>query len=107
MDTVSSQWLVRGNDGREYKPDDYLTAFTTFVKEHQTDIHAIGILIARPAEWSPTALRCAQSYQHLLVRIAWSWSSSRASSSTDPVAARQGNRICGPDPGCAPRTLRR
>jgi len=54
MDTVSSQWLVRGNDGREYKPDDYLTAFTTFVKEHQTDIHAIGILIARPAEWSPS-----------------------------------------------------
>lgn len=56
QDTVSSQWLVRGNDGREYKPDDYLTAFTVFVKEHEADIHAIGILLARPAEWNPAAL---------------------------------------------------
>jgi type I restriction enzyme, R subunit len=55
-DTVSSAWLVRGNDGKEYKPDDYLTAFTTFVREHETDITAIGILLQRPAEWSPTAL---------------------------------------------------
>jgi type I restriction enzyme R subunit len=48
---------VRGNDGKEYKPDDYLTAFTSFVKEHQIDIAAIGILLNRPQEWSPTALQ--------------------------------------------------
>jgi type I restriction enzyme R subunit len=57
QDTVSSQWLVRGNDGKEYKPDDYLTAFNSFVKEHQIDIAAIGILLNRPQEWSPTALQ--------------------------------------------------
>lgn len=57
QDTVSSAWLVRGNDGKEYKPDDYITAFTAFVKEHQADIDAIGILLRRPAEWSPTALQ--------------------------------------------------
>jgi type I restriction enzyme R subunit len=57
QDTVSSAWLVRGNDGKEYKPDDYLTAFTTFVTEHQTDIDAISILLRRPAEWSPAALQ--------------------------------------------------
>ena len=56
QDTVSSQWLVRGNDGKEYKPDDYLTAFTTFVQEHQNDIDAIAILLGRPQEWSPAAL---------------------------------------------------
>lgn len=56
QDTVSSAWLVRGNDGKEYKPDDYLTAFAGFVKEHQNDIDAIGILLDRPQEWSPSAL---------------------------------------------------
>ena len=25
-DTVSSVWLIRGADGREYKPEDYLAA---------------------------------------------------------------------------------
>jgi type I restriction enzyme R subunit len=56
VDTVSSEWLVRGNDGKEYKPADYLDSFSTFVKEHQTDIHAIGILLSRPQEWNPDAL---------------------------------------------------
>ena len=57
QDTVTSAWLVRGNDGKEYKPDDYLTAFSAFVKEHQIDIAAIGILLKRPQEWNPTALQ--------------------------------------------------
>ncbi len=56
QDEVSSQWLVRGNDGVEYKPDDYLTAFTTFVEEHQADIDAISILLKRPQEWNPNVL---------------------------------------------------
>jgi type I restriction enzyme R subunit len=55
-DTVSSTWLVRGTDGKEYKPDDYITAFTTFVREHEDDIDAIRILLGRPREWSPAAL---------------------------------------------------
>lgn len=57
QDTVSSAWLVRGNDGKEYKPDDYLTAFTSFVNEHQADIDAISILLRRPQEWSTVALQ--------------------------------------------------
>jgi type I restriction enzyme R subunit len=56
QDEVSSQWLVRGNDGKEYKPDDYLTAFTTFVHEHEDDIDAISILLGRPQDWNPGAL---------------------------------------------------
>jgi hypothetical protein len=47
QDTVESAWLVRGQDGTEYKPDDYLTAFTTFVHEHENDISAIAILLSR------------------------------------------------------------
>jgi type I restriction enzyme R subunit len=47
---------VRGNDGREYKPGDYITAFTAFVREHEADIDAIRILLGRPQEWSPAAL---------------------------------------------------
>ena len=31
-DEVSSEWLIRGADGREYKPEDYLQAFGTFVR---------------------------------------------------------------------------
>ena len=29
QDEVSSTWLVKGADGKQYKPDDYLTAFST------------------------------------------------------------------------------
>src|SRR5205823_6411681 len=29
QDTVSSEWHVRGADGKEYKPGDYLAAFAT------------------------------------------------------------------------------
>src|SRR5262249_46134414 len=33
-DTVSSSWLIRGADGKEYKPEDYLAAFARFVQEN-------------------------------------------------------------------------
>jgi len=56
QDEVSSEWLVRGSDGKEYKPDDYLTAFSTFVREHENDIDAISILLGRPQDWNPGAL---------------------------------------------------
>jgi len=56
-DEVSSSWLVRGNDGKEYKPDDYLTAFAQYVKEHQQDIDGIRILLGRPQEWNPSVLQ--------------------------------------------------
>jgi len=55
-DSVSSTWLVKGADGREYKPEDYLQAFSRFVKENPAQIEAIRILLDRPQEWSTDAL---------------------------------------------------
>lgn len=56
QDAVSSSWLVRGADGKEYKPEDYLVAFTEYVKNHENDIDGIHVLLSRPQEWSPEAL---------------------------------------------------
>jgi type I restriction enzyme R subunit len=55
-DSVESQWLIREGIGREYKPEDYLTAFTRFVKEKQAEVEAIGILLGRPQGWGIDAL---------------------------------------------------
>jgi type I restriction enzyme R subunit len=55
-DTVTSAWLVRGADGKEYKPQDYLTAFAQFVRENPAQVDAIRILLSRPREWSTKAL---------------------------------------------------
>jgi type I restriction enzyme, R subunit len=57
QDEVSSQWLVRGLDGKEYKPEDYLTAFANYVATHQSDIEAIAILLKHPQDWNPEALK--------------------------------------------------
>lgn len=55
-DTVISTWLIRGADGQEYRPEDYLTAFARFVRENPNKIDAIRILLNRPKDWSTTAL---------------------------------------------------
>lgn len=54
-DTVSSELTIRSGL-KTYKPDDYLTAFTEFVRENQDHIDALRILQTRPADWSPRAL---------------------------------------------------
>lgn len=56
QDTVSSSWLVRGSDGKEYKPQDYLTAFSEFVRLNPAQVEAIRILLNRPRDWSTKAL---------------------------------------------------
>lgn len=56
-DRVDSEWLIRAGVGREYKPADYLKAFVDFVRVHAEDVRALGILLSRPADWSPDALR--------------------------------------------------
>lgn len=56
-DEVFSEWLVRGLDGKEYKPDDYLAAFSEYVATHQTDIDSIAILLRHPQNWGPDALK--------------------------------------------------
>lgn len=55
-DQVSSSWLVRGLDGKEYKPEDYLTAFARFVQENPDHIEAIRIVQKSPEDWSTEAL---------------------------------------------------
>lgn len=56
QDEVSSAWLVRGLDGKEYKPEDYLAAFARFVKENPAQVEAIEILLDRPKGWGTEAL---------------------------------------------------
>lgn len=56
QDTVSSEWLIRDGSGREYKPEDYLTAFARFVRENPAQIEAIEILLGRPRDWGTDAL---------------------------------------------------
>ena len=56
VDVVSSEWRVRGSDGNEYKPEDYLTAFAAFVRDNPAHIEAIRILLDRPQDWNTTAL---------------------------------------------------
>ena len=55
-DVVTSEWLVRDGAGNELKPEDYLAAFSRFVRENQDHIAAIRILLDRPREWSGGAL---------------------------------------------------
>jgi type I restriction enzyme R subunit len=55
-DSVESQWLIREGIGREYRPEDYLAAFASFVREKQTEVEAIGILLGRPQGWGTDAL---------------------------------------------------
>lgn len=56
QDTVTSKWLVRGLDGKEYKPEDYLAAFAKFVQDNPAQVEAIRILLDRPRDWNVAAL---------------------------------------------------
>ncbi len=55
-DVVASEWLIRGTTGKEYKPEDYLTAFARFVRSNPEKIEAIQILLYRPKDWGTDAL---------------------------------------------------
>jgi type I restriction enzyme R subunit len=55
-DTVTSQWLIRNGEGKEYRPEDYLAAFSRFVKENPAHIEAIQILLDRPQDWGTRPL---------------------------------------------------
>src|SRR6266705_712456 len=57
QDLVSSEWLIRGLDGKEYKPEDYLVAFSEYVKSHESDVQAIGVLLKHPQDWNPEVLK--------------------------------------------------
>ena len=55
-DEVTSQWLIRDGAGKEYKPEDYLTAFAHYVQGNPDEIEAIRILLNRPRDWGTDAL---------------------------------------------------
>ena len=72
QDVVTSLPMVRGPDGTEYKPEDYLAAFDRFVRENADEVTAIRILLDRPRDWSPQALtdlqkRLRESPRHFTV----------------------------------------
>jgi type I restriction enzyme R subunit len=56
-DQVSSEWMIRGLDGKEYKPEDYLVAFSEYVKSHESDVLAISVLLKHPQDWNPEVLK--------------------------------------------------
>ncbi len=56
IDKVVSEFVFRTTDGRALGPDDYITAFSKFVRENPAQIEAIRILLDRPREWSTNAL---------------------------------------------------
>jgi type I restriction enzyme R subunit len=56
IDAVSSEWLIRGATGEEYKPDDYLARFAEFVRAEADKVDALSILLTRPKDWSPNVL---------------------------------------------------
>jgi type I restriction enzyme R subunit len=57
QDEVSSEVLIKGATGREYRPQDYLQAFETFVRDNRNEVDAIAILLSRPKAWSAAALK--------------------------------------------------
>jgi type I restriction enzyme R subunit len=68
-DTVTSERLIKGVDGKDYKPEDYLAAFSSYVRSNQEHIAALSILLSRPQGWGTDALRqlhsaLAQSPDH-------------------------------------------
>jgi type I restriction enzyme R subunit len=56
-DEVTSEWLIKGATGREFKPTDYLNAFETFVRDNADQVEAISILLSRPQAWGTEALQ--------------------------------------------------
>ncbi|MBL7996697.1 restriction endonuclease subunit R, partial [bacterium] len=56
MDDVSSQLVFK--EGEKYlQPEEYLSAFSHFVRKHQDRIGAVKILLERPKEWRTTVLK--------------------------------------------------
>ncbi len=56
-DYVTSEWLIKGGVGKEYKPADYLVEFSKYVHENEDRVEALKILLARPEGWGTQPLR--------------------------------------------------
>jgi len=55
-DEVSSMVLFEAEDRYGLKPEDYLVAFSQFIKRKEKEIQAISILLNKPREWNTQAL---------------------------------------------------
>ena len=55
-DEVRSEVLFEAGGKYGLKPEDYLTAFSEFVKQKQNEIEAISIILNRPKKWNTGAL---------------------------------------------------
>src|SRR5262245_57500381 len=55
-DVVVSESLIRDANGKEYRPEDYLTAFAGFVRDNPAKVEAIQILLYRPKDWGANAM---------------------------------------------------
>ncbi|WP_318202663.1 DEAD/DEAH box helicase family protein [Streptomyces sp. SCL15-4] len=56
VDDVRSEWLIRGAAGREYRPADYLVAFSEYVRKESETLEAFSVLLKSPRDWSPRVL---------------------------------------------------
>jgi type I restriction enzyme R subunit len=56
-DEVTSEWLIKGATGQEFKPADYLKAFEAFVHDNAGQVDALSILLSRPQGWGAKALK--------------------------------------------------
>jgi len=56
VDEVTSEFHIRSGSGRDFKPEDYLEAFSRYVRENADQIEAIRIVLDRPQGWSTKAL---------------------------------------------------
>jgi type I restriction enzyme R subunit len=57
VDSVSSEDVFRTADGRALKPDDYITAFSNYVRDNPAHVEALRILLDRPHDWNMAALK--------------------------------------------------
>lgn len=56
-DYVTSEWLIKGGVGQEYRPDDYIKAFSEFVRSNKDHVNSLNILLSRPQAWGSEPLR--------------------------------------------------
>lgn len=63
-DTVTSEVVFNVGD-RYLKPQDYLTAFADFVKQHSNDIEAMRIVLEKPRAWNTAVLK---DLRHMLAQ---------------------------------------
>jgi type I restriction enzyme R subunit len=56
-DEVSSEWLIKGGTGKEYKPADYLQLFAQFIKDNAGEVEALAILLSKPDGWGAAPLQ--------------------------------------------------